>query len=129
MENRIIELDDLTNENNKKYLEDLLRDLFIEVNSVVTGTYEGTGSDVSVALGWRPIFLEVFFVDGGGTSIWVHDDADPNCNYHGDAGAAGADYDIDITDTGFTATGAQVVASGETFFYRAIQTRSIADTI
>lgn len=128
METRIVRLNDLTEDVNRKYLEDILRELFIEVNRIETGTYEGTGSNVSVTLQFRPELVEIFFVDGGGTSVWVHDDADPTSNYHGDAGAAGADYNITISDTGFTATGAQVVANGETFFYRATAPKTIDET-
>ncbi|MFW9872123.1 MAG: hypothetical protein ACFFG0_03400 [Candidatus Thorarchaeota archaeon] len=128
METRVIQLDNLQSPVGKKYLEDLLRELFLLAKNPTTGTYEGTGSNVSVDVGFRPEVVKIKFVDGGGTSIWVHDDIDPACNYEGDAGAAGAAYNVSITDTGFTATGAQVVANGETFFYEAIPFNTIEET-
>ncbi len=111
-----------TSDNDKFVTQGYVDDATPSVSDFVVGTYEGTGSNVAVSgFGFRPDLVEIFFVDGGGLSIWTHDDLDPAMQFHGDAGAAGATYNVTIDSNGFTATGAQVVANGETFFYKAMK--------
>lgn len=91
-------------------------------DTVVIGEYEGTGSNVVITgIGFRPKIVEIFLVDGGGVSCWVHDDFDGGGIYtawHGSSGSAGVSYEVGIDADGFTAKGAQVVANAETFTYK-----------
>lgn len=90
-------------------------------------TYTGTGSAVTVTLGYKPTFV-LIFNETDGDSVWFHINgmADASAATILDTGSGTTDLTfgtsnlVTLTSTGFTA-GTSLSESGKTFRYFAIR--------